>query len=739
MRDRIFELVQLAKPGDRVSRAYDIFMVVVACMSILPILFHVKQLPEWAQETISALDVIAVYILAFDYILRWITHDIREGKRGNWRSFVRYPFTLGAIIDLLSILPSLNVLPEGFLFLRVLRVFRIFRYSKQLTTIANVFAEEKHTLGSVLALAVAYIFVTALVMFTLEGETFDTFLDALYWSTITLTTIGFGDIHPLTNLGMVITSISSIFGIFVLALPAGIMTSSFLHQLRLRSEDEEKYYSKVFIGDVQLGYFHLSPQKVKSYRKSNPKVRMYTGVIAFGVALNLLLYVITSEVFHQVIWLDTTGTAIVAFLLEPAAGIIVGFINNLILAIHAGNAGNLLYFGESAVTALAYGLLLHHAKNPKVTFASALKVLGIVIGVQSFISVGLAMLLSDGQLTAAVAQFYQQSFMDLGVASFTSTVLAVLIERTLDAVCVFGVAMFFRHLFAKPRFNPEIWLAGKTDCLSQDTTGDDKRSEGTGIEATRAKGEGVVGDDGRHDGRCADEGVVSNDGRRAGESAESKGAKCKGSADISEDTKRKGTLDKDATSKNRTGENGTRECAKVENSDHPSAKENDAKNKPVRQQNKVSALIAEVAEIAQSTKPTKAPKTDRYPELTPEPDPARTLEHVPDSTPAMPASTEPASAGSSPTTPLLARYGNAVVADTEQLKACAKELCSQADEYVGTTTSRIYEAGAVALKVIAEQDVSTPEEFQKAFELYVFRKKKNTKKKNRGSNKQESE
>jgi hypothetical protein len=650
MRDRIFELVQLAKPGDRVSRAYDIFMVVVACMSILPILFHVKQLPEWAQETISTLDVIAVYILAFDYILRWITHDIREDKRGNWRSFVRYPFTLGAIIDLLSILPSLNVLPEGFLFLRVLRVFRIFRYSKQLTTIANVFAEEKHTLGSVLALAVAYIFVTALVMFTLEGETFDTFLDALYWSTITLTTIGFGDIHPLTNLGMVITSISSIFGIFVLALPAGIMTSSFLHQLRLRSEDEEKYYSKAFIGDVRPGYFHLSPQKVKSYRKSNPKVRMYTGVIAFGVALNLLLYVITSEVFHQVIWLDTTGTAIVAFLLEPAAGIIVGFINNLILAIYAGNAGNLLYFGESAVTALAYGLLLHHAKNPKVTFVSALKVLGIVIGVQSFISVGLAMLLSDGQLTAVVAQFYQQSFMDLGMASFTSTVLAVLIERTLDAVCVFGVAMFFRHLFAKPRFNPEIWLAGKTDCLDQDATGDSERSEGAGIEATDANGEG---------GRRANESVVSDDGRHAGESAKSNGAKCKGS--------------------------------------------------------------------------------DRDPELTPKPTPARALEQAPSSTPAERTSTEPAPADPSPTTPLLARYGNAVVTDTEQLQACAKELCNQADEYVGTTTSRIYEAGAVALKVIAEQDISTPEEFQKAFELYVFRNKKNTKKKNRGSNKQEPE
>jgi hypothetical protein len=602
MRDRIFELVQLAKPGDHVSRAYDIFMVVVACMSILPILFHTDQLPQWAQDTISTLDVIAVYILAFDYILRWMTHDIKEGKRGNWHSFVRYPFTIGAIIDLLSILPSLNVLPEGFLFLRVLRVFRIFRYSKQLTTIANVFAQEKRTLGSVLVLAVAYIFVTALVMFTLEGETFDSFLDALYWSTITLTTIGFGDIHPLTDLGMVVTSISSVFGIFVLALPAGIMTSSFLHQLRLRSEDEEKYYSKAFIGDVQPGYFHLSPEKVKKYRKSNPKVRMYAGLIAFGVVLNFVLCAIASEVFWQPVWLDTTGTAIVAFLLEPAAGIIVGFINNLILAVYTGNAGNLLYVAESAVTALAYGFLLRRTEDGKFPVANSIKVLGIVIGAQSVISVALALLLSNGQLTTVFAQFYQQTFEGMGVTPFTSLLLAAIVERTLDALSVYFIAMLFRGFFAKPRYNPEIWLAGKMARLDHDSAGSEWH-----------EGEGAVGD-------------------------------------------------------------------------FPQAKE---------------------AESSEEGKPD--------------------LELQPGSEP------EPSSGS-----PLIARYGNAVVADAERLRACAKELRNQADDYTGSTTSRIYEAGAAALKVIAEQDVSTPEEFQKAFELYVFRKRKNAKKNGKGSQSQES-
>ncbi len=624
MRDRIFELVQLAKHGDRVSRAYDIFMVVIACASLVPVLFHLNQLPQWARDVISTLDVITVYILAFDYILRWITHDIAEGRRGNWRSFVRYPFTLGAIIDLLSILPSLNVLPEGFLFLRVLRVFRIFRYSKQLTTIANVFAEEKKTLGSVLALAIAYIFVTALVMFSLEGETFDSFVDALYWSTITVTTVGFGDIHPTTDLGMMITSISSIFGIFVLALPAGIMTSSFLHQLRLRREDEEEYYSESFIGEVKPDYFRITPAKVKEYRKNNPKVRMYLRVILFGVALNFVLCFIASEVFWQPIWLDTTGTAIVAFLLEPAAGIIVGFINNLIIAVYTGNAGNLLYVGSSAVTALAYGFLLRRSEDGKLPVKQSFQVLGIVIVCQTLISYALAMLLYQGQVTTIFQADYQEFFLNAGATYATSTMMAFLIDRIIDAIGVFVIAAFFRKLFVKPRYNPHIWLAGEL------------------AKADKASCAGSVWEEG--EGRRLDEAEGKNSSpSSSAESDSAKFAACASSAT--------------AMAGQQAQSSYQAQCGQ-------------------------QALAGSQANTGKQTQ-----------------------------------------AAAQSLAPLAAKYGNAIVADADQLNAAATKLRHKSDEYMGAKSAALYEAGAVALELMAKAEVSTPEEFDKAFAARLFPKK----------------
>ena len=91
-------------------------------------MFHVDRLPGAWQFAFTALDFVTVYILFFDYLLRWITHDIKEGRRSDWKAFVKYPFTVTALIDLAAILPSLGVLPASFMFLRALRVVRIMRY-----------------------------------------------------------------------------------------------------------------------------------------------------------------------------------------------------------------------------------------------------------------------------------------------------------------------------------------------------------------------------------------------------------------------------------------------------------------------------------------------------------------------------------------------------------------------------------------------------------------------------------
>ncbi len=458
MRSRMFQIVQRARRGDRVSRAYDIFVVFVACASIVPTLFRADALSETWQQVISTIDIVSVYILAFDYILRWLTHDLREGRPRDWKAFVRYPFTFSAIIDLLAILPSLNVLPAGFLFLRALRVFRVFRYSRHLSIIADVFYQERRTLGLILILACLYIFVTSLIMFTLEGDTFTDFVDALYWGTITLTTIGFGDIHPLTDVGRVITSISSLFGIFVLALPAGIMTGSFLKQLQLRDDGRDEYSTSTFVGKLDPRYFLFTPSRVKSFFARNPKVRLYLAAILAGAALDLVLYAIFSELFWQPIWLDTAGTALVACAIDPAAGVIVGFLNNLFIAVYTGNAGSLLYLAQSVVVALVYGLMLPLDKNGKRPMRKSARVLLYTIVIQTAISFCLAMLLSGGTPTTIYAQSYQATLLEWGLPSPAATFGALLGDRILDSIAVFVVVGIFCRIMKNPRRNPRRWL-----------------------------------------------------------------------------------------------------------------------------------------------------------------------------------------------------------------------------------------------------------------------------------------
>ncbi len=153
-----------------------------------------------------------------------------------------------AIIDLISILPSLSIINNGFKVLRVLRmiralrVFRVFkamRYSKSFEIIGNVLNESKESLVAVSILAGGYIIISALVIFNVEPESFDTFFDAIYWATVSLTTVGYGDIYPVTVFGRLITMLSSIFGIAIVALPAGIITAGYMSEIEKKRDNEE--------------------------------------------------------------------------------------------------------------------------------------------------------------------------------------------------------------------------------------------------------------------------------------------------------------------------------------------------------------------------------------------------------------------------------------------------------------------------------------------------------------------
>ena len=150
-----------------------------------------------------------------------------------------------AIIDLLSILPSLIALNAGFKALRLLRIirtrkvfrgFKFFRYSKNVDRIIHVLKGQSKSLTAVFSLATFYVLFTALIMFNIEPDTFENFFAAIYWSAISLTGVGYGDITPVSAVGRMFTVLSAFVGVAIIALPSGIITAGYLDVLHNENE-----------------------------------------------------------------------------------------------------------------------------------------------------------------------------------------------------------------------------------------------------------------------------------------------------------------------------------------------------------------------------------------------------------------------------------------------------------------------------------------------------------------------
>ena len=191
MRKKLFSIIESAENDSKLSNVYDFIMMVTIVVSVVPLAFkETNTIFQW-------IDYITVTIFILDYFLRLITADYKLKK--SVVSFFVYPITPMAVIDLISILPSITILNSSFrllkLFrllrtLKVLRAFKFLRYSKSFDIITNVFRKQKKVLSAVATMAVAYILISALVIYNVEPESFETFFDAIYWATISLTTVG---------------------------------------------------------------------------------------------------------------------------------------------------------------------------------------------------------------------------------------------------------------------------------------------------------------------------------------------------------------------------------------------------------------------------------------------------------------------------------------------------------------------------------------------------------------------
>lgn len=227
----------------------------------------------------SIIEIFLFFILILDYLLRFFHFYVKnKNNKSNPYYFLLWPFSFTSIILIIAILPSFYIINiwtnskisefnflENLKFLRIFRLFLFLKLFSFTTLFIRVFQNEKKILITVFFFILLIILTFALVIYNMENENVQkiidanlkpihrirNFGDAIYYSTIALTTIGFGDITPITNLGRWLTIIMSIMGVAIIAIPTSIISSGFISEAK------------------KLNYEKLKNQKVRN--KSNNK------------------------------------------------------------------------------------------------------------------------------------------------------------------------------------------------------------------------------------------------------------------------------------------------------------------------------------------------------------------------------------------------------------------------------------------------------------------------------------
>ena len=239
------------EPRSRITRVFDIALAILIVVNVTGVILEsVDLIRQHFAVQLDLLERTATAIFAAEYVLRvWACVDLREaGYRDPLWGRLRYMRSFFALIDLVSVLPAILGL-FGAADLRVLRLLRLLRMLKLVrhsTTFGLLFAvlrDERQSISALLFVLLLTVTISGSLMFMIENETqpgvFTSIPIAMWWAIETLTTVGYGDIVPLTATGRIIGGVVSIVGIGTLALFSGLITVGFLDQLRAYREQHE--------------------------------------------------------------------------------------------------------------------------------------------------------------------------------------------------------------------------------------------------------------------------------------------------------------------------------------------------------------------------------------------------------------------------------------------------------------------------------------------------------------------
>lgn len=252
VKSRTFEIISRGSDGDRASKLFDGVIMSLIAVSIVSIIL--ESFDGFAAQyygILHGLEVLCVIVFSIEYALRIWTADLLYPESKHPR--LKYVFSFLAIVDLLAILPFyLPFVSADLRFLRMMRLFRLVRlfrifklgrYLDALNIIADVI---KGTLSQLVISVIICFFVmlfSSIVMYTVENpvqpEQFPNVIASLWWAICTLTTVGYGDVYPITAVGRVFAAIISVVGIGIIAIPTGIIAAGFTSAINRNSQAKD--------------------------------------------------------------------------------------------------------------------------------------------------------------------------------------------------------------------------------------------------------------------------------------------------------------------------------------------------------------------------------------------------------------------------------------------------------------------------------------------------------------------
>lgn len=248
IKNKIFKIIQPADNSSILSKMFDLVIVTLILINTVTIIAATFSLSALKIRIFLIIEIVSVIIFSVEYILRLWTADLLYPEKKPFIARIKLFFSPMAIVDLLAILPFYIpfLLPIDLRILRLIRLLRLFRlfkmnrYTSGLSSIGNVLKKKSDQLVSSIFVVFLLMIISSVIMYYFENpvqpDVFSNAFSGLWWAISTFTTVGYGDIYPLTVAGKIFSAIIALLGIGLVAVPTGIISAGFMENI----EDNNK-------------------------------------------------------------------------------------------------------------------------------------------------------------------------------------------------------------------------------------------------------------------------------------------------------------------------------------------------------------------------------------------------------------------------------------------------------------------------------------------------------------------